>query len=140
VEQFDLRRLDMSLQSILFYRDAAPLPPQGTPAILEYSWIPQGMRRSISLQVGEGQKCQTDSLPTGENYAQVQVYQVSSGGLPLVGLDNWQFPPGPPHNAQLICVIVELFMQRKIAVSVCIFSDGSTVTDFRAFALTPPTY
>ncbi len=91
---------------------------------LEYSWVPEGKRRVITLNpdikegVGEG--------PTSNEASHVQVYALTNG---LYGLKEWQFPKGSPTSSQVVSAMVEL--KELEAIGTVFYADGSSATDKR---------
>jgi hypothetical protein len=114
--------------TMVFWRDA-----DKEPACLEYSWVPEGKRHVIRLTPGLQEDSRTDPIPMDE-ISHVQVYRLTSDA---VGIDSWQFPPGPPHSAPVIYAAVEVFEKRMEVVGTVHYSDGSSASDRRLLHLHP---
>ena len=78
------------------------------PAYLEYSWVPTGKRKDISLADKQDEGARTDAVDT--DISHVQVYRLDIHGI---GVANWQFPPGPPGPYPVIYAAIEVFTRRN---------------------------
>jgi hypothetical protein len=99
-------------------------------ACLEYSWVPEGKRRVIqlNLNVKEG----AGDGPTAPKVSHIQVYALSNG---LYGLKDWQFPPGPPHPSPVVRAIVKV--KETEAIGTVFYQDRSSATDTKALVPMP---
>jgi hypothetical protein len=104
---------------IIFRRDH-----HGEPACLEYSWVPQGQRRTILLDPTQVFNSQKDSIPDDLKPSQVQVYVLNDapkGSLPSAG--NRQFPSGPPRG---VVIAAEVKIQGRKVTGTAYYADGSS--------------
>jgi len=102
------------------------------PACLEYSYVPEGKRRTIQLRPGQQEAIQTDTVPDDLKASHVQVYTLTNNDA--VSLAMWQFPPGPPHNLPVVGAQVSVLQERLFAGGTVTYSDatvnsGSAVLD-----------
>jgi hypothetical protein len=51
-------------------------------ACLEYSYVPEGKRRTLLLKPGQQEASQTDTVPDDLEASQVQVYTLTNNGQP----------------------------------------------------------
>lgn len=93
------------------------------PACLEYSWVPEGKRRTVKLL--PGRKEGTGLEPTSKEASHVQVYTLSNNGQ--VGLERWQFPPGGPHSSRVVGATVGL--KGTEVTGTVYYEDGTTASD-----------
>jgi hypothetical protein len=98
-----------------------------SPSCLEYSWVPTGARRHISLEAGSAEGSETDMVADGFYPTQVQVYVLSDGNQSAT---TWQFPSGPPRG-KIVAGSVTVSHQQKQVTGKVWFADGSTATDER---------
>lgn len=113
--------------TMIFWRDT-----DIGPACLEYSWVPQGVRKLIQLPPLEDEDSRKD--PALPNISQVQVYRLVSDRL---GVDTWQFPAGPPPNSRIIYATIQVFENRKYVLGTAYYADGSSTADFRPLKTDP---
>lgn len=102
-------------------------------ACLEYSYVPEGKRRTILLRPGQQEAHQSDTVSDEIKVSHVQVYTLTNNGR--VSLSHWQFPPGPPHSLPVIKAEVSVVQTRMVAAGKVIYSDFSTASG--AAALDP---
>jgi hypothetical protein len=107
--------------TMVFWRDS-----DTGPACLEYSWVPQGIRRLIQLPPKLDENARTDSAPDRPSH--VQVYRLVSNH---VGTDTWQFPAGPPRDSRVVFASTQVFEERKQVVGTVYYADGSSATESR---------
>jgi len=107
--------------TMIFWRDR-----YDEPGYLEYSWVPEGKRRTIDLAPGEQEGSRSDPGPTDASH--VQVYRLSNGRL---AIQDWQFPPGPPYKSPVIAAIVQVIERTMEAVGIVHYADGTNATDRR---------
>jgi hypothetical protein len=93
------------------------------PACLEYSYVPEGKRRTIHLRPGQQEALQTDTVPDDLKASRVQVYTLTNNDV--VSLDMWQFPPGPPYVLPVIGAQVSVLQERMVAAGVVTYSDAT---------------
>lgn len=110
--------------TMIFWRDV-----YDGPGSLEYSWVPQGIRRDIRLGVDEQEGSRSDPAPSDVSH--VQVYKLTNGRL---GITNWQFPPGPPYRAPVIAALIQVLEQRKEVIGIVHYADGTSASDSRPLA------
>jgi hypothetical protein len=91
------------------------------PACLEYSYVPEGKRRTIQLRPGQQEVIQTDTVPDDLKASQVQVYTLTNNDI--VSLAMWQFPPGPPYILPVIRAQVSVLQERMVAAGMVTYSD-----------------
>jgi hypothetical protein len=91
------------------------------PACLEYSYVPEGKRRTILLRPGQQETTQTDTVPDGLKASQVQVYTLTNNGE--VSLAMWQFPPGQPYALPVVGAQVSVLQERMVAAGMVTYSD-----------------
>jgi len=91
------------------------------PACLEYSYVPEGKRRTILLRAGQQEAIQTDTVPDDLKASHVQVYTLTNNGV--VSLSMWQFPPGPPYALRVIGAQVSVLQERMLAAGMVTYSD-----------------
>lgn len=99
------------------------------PACLEYSWVPEGVRRVIQLPPGQQAGDRTDPIADDLDPSHVQVYRLDNNTR--VSTEQWQFPPGPPYSAPVDGATVEVYQARLEAVGTVHYADGSTAADTR---------
>jgi hypothetical protein len=92
-------------------------------ACLEYSYVPEGKRRTLLLKPGQQEAIQTDTVPDDLEPSQVQVYTLTNNGA--VSLDMWQFPPGPPHALPVVSAQVSVLQERMVAAGMVTYSDST---------------
>jgi len=102
-------------------------------ACLEYSWVPEGLRRVIVLGAGQQQGASVDDV---DDVSHVQVY-VTRNDEPVASLENWQFPPGGPGPAPIERARVELHVRDMVAHGTVWYLDGTTVSDSRELEPVP---
>jgi hypothetical protein len=90
-------------------------------ACLEYSYVPEGKRRTLLLKPGQQEASQTDTVPDDLEASQVQVYTLTNNGV--VSLDMWQFPPGPPYAFPVVSAQVSVLQERMVAAGMVTYSD-----------------
>ena len=86
------------------------------PACLEYSYVPEGKRRTIQLRPGQQEAIQDDTVPDDLKPSHVQVYTLTNNDA--VSLGMWQFPPGPPYVLPVIGAQVSVFMAHSSLLDV----------------------
>ena len=96
------------------------------PACLEYSYVPEGKRRTILLPAGQQKVTQTDTVPDTLKASQVQVYTLTNNGK--VSLAMWQFPPGPAYHLPVVAAEVSVLEARMVAAGVVIYSDATVAS------------
>ena len=104
--------------------------PHDGPACLEYSWVPEGLRRNIVLNPGEPSGYNDDTVDDSLKPSHVQVY-VATNAFPIASLQDWQFPSMPHNNSYLVGARVELDSMAMKATGVAMYADGHTTTDVR---------
>ncbi len=92
-------------------------------ACLEYSYVPEGKRRTLLLKAGQQETVQTDTIPDDLKPSHVQVYTLTNNGE--VSLDMWQFPPGPPHDLPVVGAQVSVLEARMVAAGAVTYSDAT---------------
>ncbi len=92
-------------------------------ACFEYSYVPEGKRRTLLLKAGQQEAVQTDTIPDDLKPSHVQVYTLTNNGE--VSLDMWQFPPGPPHDLPLVGAQVSVLQERMLAAGAVTYSDAT---------------
>ena len=90
-------------------------------ACLEYSYVPEGKRRTIQLRPGQQEAIQADTVPDDLKPSHVQVYTLTNNDT--VSLDMWQFPPGPPYVLPVIGAQVSVLQKRMVAAGMVTYSD-----------------
>jgi hypothetical protein len=103
---------------MIFWRDLYE-----EPGSVEYSWVPQGIRRDIRLAPDQQVGSQSDPPSGHALVSHVQVYELTNGRL---GIGNWQFPPGPPHKSPVIAAIIQILQHRKEVIGIVHYADGTT--------------
>lgn len=93
------------------------------PACLEYSYVPEGKRRTILLKPGEQEAIQTDTVSDDLNPSHVQVYTLTNNGV--VSLSMLQFPPGPPYALPVVGAQVSVLQARMVAAGMVTYSDST---------------
>jgi hypothetical protein len=93
------------------------------PACLEYSYVPEGKRRTILLRPGQQEAIQTDTVPDDLKPSHVQVYTLTNNGI--VSLSMWQFPPGPPYALPVVGAQVSILQARMVAAGMVTYSDAT---------------
>jgi len=91
---------------------------------LEYSWVPEGTRRTIILAPGQAEHTQVDTVPDNLKISQVQVYVLNNGEL---STEMWQFPPGPPYAHPVATASVRVLARE--AVGTVQYTDGTQAAD-----------
>jgi hypothetical protein len=91
------------------------------PACLEYSYVPEGKRRTIQLRPGQQEAIQADTVPDDLKPSHVQVYTLTNNDT--VSLDMWQFPPGPPHVLPVMGAQVSVLQKRMVTAGMVTYSD-----------------
>jgi hypothetical protein len=94
-------------------------------ACLEYSWVPEGRRRTILLEKGQQEGRRSDPISSDLNPSHVQVYSLTND---LYSTSGWQFPPGPPHATPVVRALVQVFEQNMEVVGTVYYADGSIAT------------
>lgn len=104
---------------------------QDGPGCLEYSWVPQGVRHHILLKGGQRQGSENDTIPDDLKPSHVQVYVLKLN--PNFGLDNWQFPAGPPkQGTYVVRATVEVHNKQPLeAIGTVYYADGTTASSRR---------
>ncbi len=97
------------------------------PGCLEYSWVPEGVRRTILLNPGKQEGSRTDAIADDLNPSHVQVYRLNNNDM--VSTEMWQFPPGPPYEYPVDGAFVEVIQDKMLAIGTVHFSDGATASD-----------
>jgi hypothetical protein len=92
-------------------------------ACLEYSYVPEGKRRTLLLKPGQQEAIQTDNVPDDLKPSHVQVYTLTNNGV--VSLDLWQFPPGPPYVLPVVSAQVSVLQERMVAAGMVTYSDAT---------------
>src|SRR5690349_21406541 len=92
-------------------------------ACLEYSYVPEGKRRTLLLKAGQQEAVQTDTIPEDLKPSHVQVYTLTNNGE--ISLDMWQFPPGPPHDLPVVGAQVSVLQERMVAAGAVTYSDAT---------------
>lgn len=93
-------------------------------ACLEYSYVPQGLRRHILLEPGQQELVRKDSIPAELNPSHVQVYALKNGNT---GVFMAQFPAGPPQPTVLIAARVFVVSAGDQATATAEFAGGSSL-------------
>jgi hypothetical protein len=93
------------------------------PACLEYSYVPEGKRRTILLRPGQQEAIQTDTVSDDLKPSHVQVYTLMNNGVVSVAM--WQFPPGPPYALPVVGAQVSVLQARMIAAGMVTYSDST---------------
>ena len=91
---------------------------------LEYSWVPEGKRRTIILAPGHAEHTQVDTVPSNLNISHVQIYVLNNGEFSTA---MWQFPPGPPHAYPVATASVRVLAIE--AVGTVHYTDGTQAAD-----------
>jgi hypothetical protein len=91
------------------------------PACLEYSYVPEGKRRTIRLRAGQQQATQTDTVP--DDQSQVEVFVLTNNET--VSLVKWQFPPGPAYLLPVISAQVSVLQNRRVTARMVTYSNQS---------------
>lgn len=99
-------------------------------ACLEYSYIPQGLRRTLWLNPGIPMDRRPDSLPPGLHPTHVHIHTLDNHQQTSTA--TWQLPPGPAHPSPIADVSVHLDLVRAVAIATLVYTDGHKVTDERA--------
>jgi hypothetical protein len=104
---------------------------QDGPGCLEYSWVSQGLRHHILLKGGQREASENDTIPDDLKPSHVQVYVLKLN--PNFGLDNWQFPDGPPkQGTYVVRATVEVKNKQPLeAVGTVYYEDGTTASSRR---------
>jgi len=110
--------------TLIFWRDL-----YNEPASVEYSWVPQGTRRDIRLPPNQQEGSRSDPAPSDVSH--VQVYRLTNGRW---GVNNWQFPPGPPHKSPVIAAIIQILELRKEVIGIVQYADGTSARDSQPLA------
>lgn len=92
-------------------------------ACLEYSYVPEGKRRTLLLKPGQQEAIQTDTVPDDLKPSHLQVYTLTNNGV--VSLDMWQFPPGPPHVLPVVGAQVSVLQGRMVAAGTVTYADAT---------------
>lgn len=97
-------------------------------ATLEYSFVPEGLRRFISLAPGQTAAARIDQIPDDLRPSHVQVYCLDNNHT--LSTTNWQFPPGPPSpHGELVVAVITILDPQAQAVGTVIHADGSATSD-----------
>jgi hypothetical protein len=120
-DEFITYGMDMADITLDFWRD-----DYAEAACVEYSYVPQGQRRTIQLNTGQQQAIQTDTLPDEVEPSHVQVYVLTNNDMVSVAM--WQFPPGPPYGQPVTGAQVTIVQARMIAVGAVTYADGTVNT------------
>jgi hypothetical protein len=96
------------------------------PACLEYSWVPEGVRRKILLNPGQPEGKNTDQVADNLYPSQVQVYRMNQNEQ--ASIQMWQFPPGPPAPAPVDEAVVEVFQRRMQVVGIVFYTDVTSAS------------
>jgi hypothetical protein len=99
------------------------------PAALQYSWVPEGKRRTILLDAGQQSYTQTDTVDDDIYPTQVQVYCLNNEDA--VSTTMWQFPSGPPHGVIAGAVIAVSEIEGR-AFGAVEYRDGGSAEDVHA--------
>lgn len=94
---------------------------------VEYSWGSERNRRLI--QLNPDIKEHEGDGPIAKDASHVQVYALTNG---LYGLQDWQFPPGPPHPSPVVGATIEV--KQTEAVGTVYYQDRSSASDTKALA------
>jgi hypothetical protein len=70
------------------------------PACLEYSWVPEGKRRTILLKATQQSGSSKDQVSSDLHPSHVQVYSLTNDEQ--WSTEGWQFPAGPPHATDVV--------------------------------------
>jgi hypothetical protein len=105
---------------ITFWRDV-----YSGPACLEYSWVPEGHRRTILLKPGEQVKSNNDLVASDLHPSHVQVYVLTNDRH---STEDWQFPPGPPHPTPVVSARIDVVEREMYAGGTVSYADGSKST------------
>lgn len=96
------------------------------PGCLEYSWVPEGHRRYISLRPGTQQGSSTDTIDDTLDPSHVQVYVATNSDE--VSVEMVQFPSAP-HKSPIVSAQVLLFEEAKLMVGTVFYFDGAIASD-----------
>jgi len=108
----------MAKMTIDFWRD-----DYSDQACIEYSYVPEGKRRTLVLQSGQQEAIQTDTVADDLKPSHLQVYALTNNGV--VSLDMWQFPLGPPHALPVVGAQVSVLQERMVAAGTVTYSDAT---------------
>lgn len=97
------------------------------PGCLEYSWIPEGVRRNINLDPGIQEGYSNDTVDDELNPSHVQVYVATNNDS--ASIEMWQFPAGPPKKSPIASAVVLFFEEANRIVGVAFYEDGSIGAD-----------
>jgi hypothetical protein len=103
---------------------------------LEYSWVPEGVRHVMLLREDQEEGSQTDSVFDATEISHVQVYRLLNDG---VGVQNWQFPPGPPYAAPVAIALVQVLRVTMEVIGTVVYVDGTCVRDVYKLEMSPVT-
>lgn len=109
--------------TMIFWRDA-----YSESGVLEYSWVPEGRRHTISLPEQQPEGSRGDPAPGHTAVSHVQVYKLMNGRW---AIDDWQFPPGPPHKSPVIAAVVQVIERRNEVVGTVLYADGTNAVERR---------
>ena len=91
------------------------------PACLEYSYVPEGKRRTILLRAGQQEHIQIDTVPDDLEASHVQVYTLTNNDA--VSLAMWQFPAGAPYILPVKGAQVSVLQERMLAAGMVTYTD-----------------
>ena len=91
------------------------------PACMEYSYVPQGERRTLQLPPGQQGIVRKDTVPDDLEPSHVQIYVLTNNEM--ASLEMWQFPPGPPYITSVTRAQVSIIQERMIAAGMVTYSD-----------------
>ena len=94
-------------------------------ACLEYSWVPEGKRRTVILAPGVREQSSTDSVPDSVMASHVQVYVMSNN---RASTEMWQFPPGPTGPYALAAALVDVHAPLEV-IGTAFFVNGPSIPD-----------
>jgi len=101
-------------------------------ACLQYSWVPEGRRRSVGVPVGEMQSTARDEVDVELNVSFVEVYVLN---VPDGSIGHWQFPDVAAGRrivrASVVLSDVTWDGTPRTVTGTAYFSDGSEAASTR---------
>ncbi len=95
-------------------------------ACLEYSWVPEGKRRTLILAPGVRELANADSVSGAASH--VQVYVLNNNNR--ASTEMWQFPPGPPRPHELTAALIDVRAPLE-AIGTAFYAGGPSASDVR---------
>lgn len=95
-------------------------------ACLEYSWVPEGKRRTIFLDVGQQVGSSNDQVSDTLHPSHVQVYSLSNNEQ--WSTEGWQFPEGPPQGTDVVRATVEISQTNHKVVGTVYYAGGTSAS------------